>query len=382
MEEKKNKPVLEFLMKTLNGMAYGLFATLIVGTIFATFGNFFKDGASSNQFCNFMYRIFGDIKGSQSISTVLKNLTGAGIGVGIALSLKFDPLKTIVLAGVGELAACTSISTKFITDPETVNHLSISFQIGDPLSIYLVCISIALLMKYVIRKKTPVDIIIIPLFGVIFATFLSLGIRYPATTVTYAIQWLVGMGTKAVPFIAGIIVSVLMGMALTAPISSAAIAAMIFVINDSTNPDMIPGLMLASGAAVVGCSTQMIGFAVQSRKDNNVGTVISIGIGTSMLQFKNILKKPTIWLPTIIASAILGPISTCWLELTCMGASAGMGTAGLVGQIGTIDSMGVSNWQVWVGIFGLMIILPGVLVFFIDLLFRKFGWIKEGDLKV
>ena len=132
----------------------------------------------------------------------------------------------------------------------------------------------------------------------------------------------------------------------------------------------------------------MVGFAVQSRKDNNVGTVISIGIGTSMLQFKNILKKPVIWLPTIIASAILGPISTCWLELTCMKpdigsyASAGMGTAGLVGQIGLIDSMGVDNWQVWVGIFGLTIILPGVLVYFIDLLFRKLGWIKEGDLTV
>ena len=157
---------------------------------------------------------------------------------------------------------------------------------------------------------------------------------------------------------------------------------MIFVIKPDTDPSIVPGLLLASGAAVVGCSTQMIGFAVQSRKDNNIGTVISIGIGTSMLQFKNILKKPVIWLPTIIASAILGPVSTCWLELTCMGASAGMGTAGLVGQIGTIDSMGVSNWQVWVGIFGLMIILPGVLVFFIDLLFRKLGWIKEGDLTV
>ena len=388
MEEKREKPVLGFLMKTLNGMAYGLFATLIVGTIFATFGNFFKDGASTNQFCNFMYRIFGDVKGSQSISSVLKNLTGAGIGVGIALALKFDPLKTIVLAGVGELAACTSISTMFITSPSSVDHLAISFQVGDPLTIYLVCISVALLMKYIIKKKTPVDIIIIPLFGVIFATFLSLGLRYPATTVTYAIQWLVGTGTKAVPFVSGMVVAVLMGMALTAPISSAAIAAMVFKVDSSMSPEMLQGLMLASGAAVVGCSTQMIGFAVQSRKDNNIGTVISIGIGTSMLQFKNILKKPVIWLPTIIASAILGPISTCWLELTCMKsdigsyASAGMGTAGLVGQIGTIDSMGVSNWQVWVGIFGLMIILPGVLVFFIDLLFRKFGWIKEGDLTV
>ena len=184
----------------------------------------------------------------------------------------------------------------------------------------------------------------------------------------------------------GAIVAVLMGMALTAPISSAAIAAMVFNIGDIPLNDAITmseysGLVLASGAAVVGCSCQMIGFAVQSRKDNSIGMVISIGIGTSMLQFKNILKKPIIWLPTIIASAILGPISTMWLKLICIGSSAGMGTAGLVGQIGTFSSMG-NTWQTWVGIFGLQIILPGILVYAIDLLFRKLNLIKDGDLTV
>lgn len=400
MEEKKEKPVLNFLMKTLNGMAYGLFATLIVGTIFATIGKLFGYGAETSKFCAFMLSLFnGHNDGTSNwigIANILQNMTGAGIGVGIALALKFDPLKTIVLAAVGEIAACTSLGTTFITSGGNIDHLAFKFQVGDPLTIYLVCIGVALAMKYIIRKKTPVDIIIIPLFGVATGTLLSLGIRYPAISVTYAIQWLVDSGTKAVPFVAGMVVAILMGMALTAPISSAAIAAMIFSIPKGGNIADYQGLILASGAAVVGCSCQMIGFAVQSRKDNNVGTVISIGIGTSMLQFKNILKKPVIWLPTILASAILGPISTCWLKLACIGgdisaetaaftyvgSSAGMGTAGLVGQIGTIDSMGVSNWQVWVGIFGLMIILPGVLVFFIDLLFRKLGWIKEGDLTV
>ena len=133
----------------------------------------------------------------------------------------------------------------------------------------------------------------------------------------------------------GSIIAVVMGMALTAPISSAAIAAMIFIGEGE-------GLVLASGAALIGCCTQMVGFAIQSRKDNNIGMIISIGIGTSMLQFKNILKKPIIWLPTIIASIILGPISTTLIKLKCMGSSAGMGTAGLVGQIGTIASMGNS----------------------------------------
>ena len=321
-----------------------------------------------------------------SVAVFLQNMTGLGIGVGIALALKFDPLKTITLAVVGEGAAYFSLSTKFVTAGNFPT--SDGLKVGDPLTIYLVCISVALLIKLVLRKKTPVDILIVPLFGCAVGLVLSLGIRYPAIYVTYAIQWLVNSGTNVIPFFMGIIVAVVMGMALTAPISSAAIAAMVFTlpaemsIAEALADPMYSGLVIASGAAIVGCSTQMVGFAVQSRKDNNVGMIISIGIGTSMLQFKNILKKPIIWLPTIIVSAILGPISTCALKLICMGSSAGMGTAGLVGQIGTITSMGVGDWRTWVGIFALEIIAPGVLVFFVDFLFRKFGLIKEGDLKV
>ena len=379
-QTKNNKNVLDFFMKTLNGMAYGLFATLIIGTIFGTIGTLFAYG-SGNGFCDFFVNILKGHDGWLGLATILQCLTGAGIGVGIALSLKFDPLKTIVLAAVGEIAALFSLSSAFVTNPSGVEHFGAKFQIGDPLTIYLVCISVALLIKYVLVKKTPVDIILVPLFGITIGLFLSLGIRYPAICVTWAIQWLVNAGTTTVPFIMGIIVSVLMGMALTAPISSAAIAAMIFV----TTGDNQAGLIIASGAAVIGCSTQMVGFAIQSRKDNNIGTVISIGIGTSMLQFKNILKKPIIWLPTIIASAILGPISTCWIKVVCMGSSAGMGTAGLVGQIGTISSMlenGSETWRIIIGILVLQIVLPAILVFFIDLFFRKMGWIKEGDLKI
>ena len=381
--ENKERPVLDFFIKTLNGMAYGLFATLIIGTIFATIGGLFKYG-EGNPFCDFMANIIGDGKGG--LSFVLQILTGAGIGVGIALALKLDPLKTVVLAASGEVAAYFSLSTKFVSAGNF--PLSDAFKIGDPLTIYLVCISVALAMKYVLRKKTPVDILLIPLFGGAVALVTSLLIRYPAVYVVYGVQWLVNAGTNAVPFLAGIIVAVLMGMALTAPISSAAIAAMVFILPEGITLAMAladpaySGLVIASGAAVVGCSTQMIGFAIQSRKDNNIGMVISIGIGTSMLQFKNILKKPIIWLPTIIASAILGPISTCLLKTICMGSSAGMGTAGLVGQIGTITSMGVTSWETWVSIFVLQIAAPAILVFAIDLLFRRFGLIKEGDLKV
>lgn len=378
-QEKKSNQILDFFSKTLNGMAYGLFATLIIGTIFGTIATLFHYG-EGKAFCDFMYAILNDKSG---LAFILQVLTGAGVGVGVALALKFDPLKVVVLAAVGEVAALFSLSTKFVTNPSDFNFFSISgFKIGDPLTIYLVCIAVALAMKYTLVKKTPVDILIIPLFGLAVGLTTSLLIRYPAIYVTYGIQWLVNAGTNAVPFIMGIVVAVLMGMALTAPISSAAVAAMIFVIPLGADPSMYQGLILASGAAVIGCSAQMVGFAVQSRKDNPIGMVISIGIGTSMLQFKNILKNPLIWLPTIIASAILGPISTCLIKVKCLGSSAGMGTAGLVGQIGTIASMGVDNWQVWVGIFVFQIIAPGLIVFGLDLLFRKLGWIKPGDLKV
>lgn len=363
------KKILNFLTITLGGMANGLFATLIIGTIFATIGSFFTIWPNSS-FCNFMVDVIGTSTHKSGLSFVLQILTGAGIGVGIALALKFDALKTICLAAVGELASYFSM---------TVNNKGIlvennALKVGDPLTIFLVCIAVALLIKLVLRKKTSVDILIIPLFSCALGLILSLGIRYPAAYFTFAIQWLINVSTNAVPFIMGIVVAVLMGMALTAPISSAAIGAIIF-----TGELLGPGLLLASGAAIVGCSTQMVGFAIQSRRDNNIGQVISIGIGTSMLQFKNILRKPIVWLPTIIASAILGPISTCWLKLSCPGASSGMGTAGLVGQIGTFNAMG-NTWQTWVGIFGLQIILPIILVFAIDLLFRKVGWIKDGDL--
>ena len=380
---KEEKPILNFFIKTLNGMAYGLFATLIIGTIFATIGGLFKYGAG-NGFCDFMANVIGDGKGG--LSYVLQILTGAGIGVGISLALKFDPLKTVVLAAVGELAAYFSLTTKFVTD--ATHPVLDAFKIGDPLTIYLVVIAVALAMKYALQKKTPVDILLIPLFGGAVGLITALLVRYPAIYVTFGMQWLVNSGTNAVPFVMGIVVAVLMGMALTAPISSAAIAAMIFVlpmdmsIAQALADPAYSGLVIASGAAVVGCSTQMVGFAIQSRKDNNIGMIISIGIGTSMLQFKNILKKPIIWLPTIIASAILGPISTCLVKGICMGSSAGMGTAGLVGQIGTFTSMGFTSWQPYVSIFVLQIIAPAVLVLLIDLLFRHFSLIKEGDLKV
>lgn len=376
----KQNRVLEFFITTLNGMAYGLFATLIIGTIIATIGTLLGSG-DPGVVRSAVAAALGN--GRSGLSYVLQILTGAGIGAGIALALKMDSLRTIVMASVGELAAFFSLSTKFVT----AGIVSDALKIGDPLTIYLVCISVALLIQLVLKKKTPVDILLIPLFGVLCGTVLSMVLRYPSIFVTYGIQWIVNAGTNLAPLLMGAVVAAVMGMALTAPISSAAIAAMIFILPEGMTvaaalaDPQFSGLVIASGAAVVGCSTQMVGLAVQARKDVSVGEMISIGIGTSMLEFKNILRKPVIWLPSILVSAVLGPVATCLVHVICMGSSAGMGTAGLVGQIGTFASMG-NTASAWVSIIGLQIIAPALLVWAVDLLFRRFRLIAEGDFKI
>ena len=365
MEEKisKSKIVLNFIIKTMNGMAYGLFATLIVGTILATIGGFFKDSSYIGKLII-------------TVAKFLQNMTGVGIGLGIAWSMKLDGLKLIAITAVGGIASYLNLN---IYNPSINEFANLGLRIGDPLTIYLVVIGTFLVSNLILKKKTPVDIVIIPFTIVLIGMIFTLLLNYPISFVTKSIGYIVGVATEAQPFIMGIVISVVMGMALTAPISSAAIAAMILTVTETTqNPEAIA---IAGGAALVGCSVQMVGFAIQSIRDNKIGTVISVGIGTSMLQFKNILKKPIIWLPTIIVSAVLGPISTCVLKLQCTGSSAGMGTSGLVGQIGMYSQMG-STWQTWVGIFGLHIILPAVLVFVIDAIFRKYNLIKPGDLTI
>ena len=363
VKESKSKQILNFVIKTMNGMAYGLFATLIVGTILATIGGFFKDGSYIGQLLI-------------TVAKFLQNMTGIGIGLGIAWSMKFDGLKLIAITAVGGIASYLNIN---IYNPSITEFVNLGLRVGDPLTIYLVVIGTLLISNLILKKKTPIDIVLIPFTIVLIGMIFTLLLNYPISFVTKSIGYIVGVATEAQPFIMGIVIAVIMGMALTAPISSAAIAAMILTVTETTqNPEAIA---IAGGAALVGCSVQMIGFAIQSIRDNKIGTVISVAIGTSMLQFKNILKKPLIWLPTIITSAILGPISTCVLKLKCTGSSAGMGTSGLVGQIGMYSQMG-STWQTWVGIFGLQIVLPAILVFVIDTIFRKYNLIKKGDLTI
>ena len=327
------KQILDFIIVTMNGMAYGLFSTLIIGVIIERIG------------------ILTNIEVLVDLAKIVKGLTHIGIGMGVAWALKLDSLKLIVVGISGGLCAA----------------------INDPLVTYFVVIVSALLVKYAYYKKTPVDIIIIPLGTLIISYLLYILIDNPIHYLTVALGNFINNATNTAPFIMGIVIAVVMGMALTAPISSAAIAISIGIGGAAGS--------IAGGAAVVGCCCQMLGFAVMSRKDNNIGMVFSIGVGTSMLQFKNILKKPIIWLPPIIASAILGPIATSVLHLTCTSAGAGMGTSGLVGLFATFDSMG-NTTNFWLCLVLLEIILPIAIVFIIDILFRKFNLIKEGDLKV
>ena len=352
VDAKKSKKVLDFFMKTMNGMAFGLFATLIIGTILDTVAKIpLGDG-----FTSFL----------TTLANVLKLSLGAGIGIGVAYSMGFRDLKLISLGLAGFIASymCGSALDFF-------NIANCGVKVGDPLTIYLTVIVVGLLMKLILKKKTPVDIIIVPLFASLIAGLLAFVTSPAIIFVTTGIGKVIEEATNLHPFIMGIIIAVVMGMALTAPISSAAIAAAV-----------LTQAPLAGGAAVVGCCVQMLGFAVQSIRDNKVGTVISIGLGTSMLQFKNILKRPVIWLPTIIASAILGPIATCVLKTNCLGVNAGMGTSGLVGVIGTISAMEGNTLNMVLSIVLLEFVLPILLVFALDALFRALKWIRKGDLEV
>ena len=334
----KRKQVLHFFITSFNGMAIGLFSTLIIGVILS-------------QFSKIAYGIPGfDFVGDSllDLSGILKPLMGIGIGFGISIALKLEGIKLVVSGIAG------GISTSLY---------------NDPMVAYFTTISVYFLLKYALSKKTPVDIIIVPLFGVLLAFGVASLIGLPVKTAMTALGDFIQYATELQPLLMGVLIAVIMGMALTAPISSAAIAISI----------SLGGI--AGGAAVVGCSIQMLGFAVMSRKDNNIGTVISVAIGTSMLQFKNILKKPIIWLPTIIVSAILGPISTLLFKTETTPSGAGMGTSGLVGQFGTLDAMG-QNVNAFLAIIVLQIILPIIMVYGLDVLFRKKGFIQPGDLKI
>lgn len=337
------KKVIDFISKTSSGMAMGLFATLIVGTII-------------KQLCS-----FGD--GWQvgiDIATIITNLMGVGIALGVAISMKKD-LSVLEIASLLVVGAITS-SLNLLAYDNPIPTITVNGGSKNPLLIYAVIICTIYLAKLVLIKKTPIDILLIPFTYIIFGTILGFGLLYPCYYIIFAIQKLVEVSMPLVPELMSIIISVVMGMVLTMPISSVAVCV---AINIGQTP-------LAAGAALIGCSAQMIGFAAMSfMAKNSIGKSIGVGIGTSMLYWPNIIKKPAIWLPTILASFILGPIGVCLLNTMGTSAGAGMGTCGLVGQISSMEVMGYTNYQTYVSIFVIQILGSIILTLLFDFLFKN-----------
>lgn len=322
----------------LSAMAQGLFASLLIGTIISTLGEQLK------------------IETLIEIGNYAKSVTGSAMAVAIGYALKAPPLVLFSLLAVGN----------------ATNTLA---GAGGPFAVLIISIIVTEIGK-MISKETKVDIIVTPattiIIGILLAIFTAPSIGDLASSLGYAIMW----ATELQPFLMGVIISVIVGIALTLPISSAAICAGLGLTG------------ITGGAALAGCCAQMVGFAVMSFKENRFSGLLSQGIGTSMLQMPNIIKKPTIWLPPIITSAITGPIATCFFKLEMNGASvaSGMGTCGLVGQIGVITGW-VNNDYVatifdWVGLISISFILPAVITYLISIVFRKKGWILENDLKL
>ena len=347
-----------YFIDAMGAMAQGLFCTLLVGTILNTIGQQFHIG-----FLNAVIVTIGTGDGAvhYTIGGLCSAMVGPGMAVAIARALNAPPLVLFSLIPVG-----------FAT-----NYMG---GAGGPLAVLFVAIVAAEIGKAV-SKETKIDILVTPivtvLAGVGFAALIAAPVGNAAAAVGAAIRW----ATELQPFFMGILVSVIIGIALTLPISSAAIC---FALG-------LTGL--AGGAAVAGCCAQMVGFAVMSFPENRWGGLAAQGLGTSMLQMGNIVRNPRIWIPPTLASAITGPLATCLFRLEMNGPaiSSGMGTCGLVGQIGVYTgwvsdvaagTKAAVTGMDWLGLVLISFVLPAVLTWLIAIPLRKWGWIKDGDLKL
>ena len=337
----------------LGGMAHGLFATLIIGTIIQQIGLF-----AGGDFGNMLY-----MAGKMAAA-----MTGAGIGVGVARKFNADQLVVVSAATVGMIGAFAGklLAGEVLTDGNVFLAGS-----GEPLGAF-VAAYVAIEIGILISGKTKLDILITPFVCIGVGTATGLVVGPPISRFMGWLGSLINWGTEQQPFLMGIVVSVLMGMILTLPISSAAIGV---ILNLSG---------LAAGAATIGCCCNMVGFAVASFRENGFGGLLAQGIGTSMLQVPNIVRHPKIWLPAILSSAILGPVGTMLLHMTNNATGSGMGTAGLVGQIMTWQVMTQTEAPVVVllKILLIQIVLPAALTFGFSEFMRRKKWIRFGDMKL
>ncbi len=338
----------------LGAMAQGLFCSLLIGTILDTLGKQFHIGFLTTT----VAKVFGQ---DYTVGGLASAMSGPAMAIAIGYALKCPPLVLFSLVTVGFSA----------------NALG---GAGGPLAVLFIAIIAAEFGKAV-SKETKVDILVTPLvtigIGIGLSALIAPALGSAAMSLGQVIMW----ATNLQPFLMGILVSVIVGIALTLPISSAAICAALGLTG------------LAGGAAVAGCSAQMIGFAVMSFRENRWGGLISQGIGTSMLQMGNIVKNPRIWIAPIVTSAITGPLATCVFHLQMNGpaVSSGMGTCGFVGQLGVytgwVNEMAAGTRAAitpldWAGLFLISFILPAILCPLINHFCRKMGWVKDGDMKL
>lgn len=348
-----------WFITAFSGMAQGLFCTLIAGTILWQIGVWIGNNT------------FG--KMLVYMGNLAKTLMGAGIGIGIATALKKGKLITFTAAVTGFIGAFsqTIVECGFAYPNVTVGAP------GNPIGAYVVAL-FTMELASLYEGKTKLDIILIPL-GMMLLSLGGIYIAYPFILLVAVIGKGVGLATGKAPITMGIIVSVCMGILLTLPTSSAAI--WLSIASGITTDSML----LAGGAAACGCAAHMIGFAVSSYRENKLGGLIAQGLGTSMLQIPNLMKKPIIMVPEIIASAIVGPLSTKVFGLYCNAAGGGMGTSGLVGVFNTItESMNanVSTLNITLGVILCMFVIPAAVCLGVSELMRKLGWIKYGDMKL
>jgi hypothetical protein len=351
-------------------MAQGLFVTLIAGTIIKQLGLLILKAATPAALT------VGNAL--MTVGTIASFLMGAGIGAGIAKALKGSALTifSALVAGMIGSFAMSFLNGDWVSFLNNKPIVAVSSP-GNPISAY-VCALIATEVGNIVSGKTKVDILIVPLC-MIFTAMLSVYIAWPFVKLVDLIRIALEYATGAAPFIMGVLISVVMGLLLTLPTSSAAI--WIAIALPSANSDV---MLIAGGAACVGCCAHMIGFAVSSFKENRWGGLIAQGLGTSMLQIPNLMKNPKILIPQIVSSMVVGPLSTCVFKLRCNAAGGGMGTSGLVGIIGIIEASSgiIPAWQMWLGIVLLCFILPAAISLGVSVLLRKVGWIKLDDMKL
>ena len=338
----------------LGAMAHGLFCTLLVGTILNTLGQQFHIG--------FLTQVIATINGADyTIGSLASAMVGPGIAIAIGYALQCPPLVLFSLIPVGFAANAIGGA-------------------GGPLAVYVIAI-VASECGKAISKETKIDILVTPIFTILVGIGLSWLIAGPIGVAASAVGDAVKWATTQQPFLMGILVSAIMGIALTLPISSAAICAALSLTG------------LAGGAAVAGCCAQMVGFAIMSFRENRWAGLVAQGIGTSMLQMPNIMKNPLIWIPPILTSMITGPLATCLFKLEMNGApvSSGMGTCGLVGQIGVYTGWvndvacgvkGAITAMDWIGLMLICFVLPAILSWLFCMILRRLGWIQDGDLKL